>query len=67
MSKRNIGIVGDGATDRTIFRKIAEVILESDSSDCNYVELPRHNLHDFIERYWITSICLDVTVVIDLI
>ncbi len=51
MGHRNIGVIGDGATDRAIFLKIAEVILSSDS--LTTVELNRqNNLHDCVERYW---------------
>jgi hypothetical protein len=33
MKERNIGIVGDGATDRLIFGKIVECLLLKDDSD----------------------------------
>ena len=51
MGQRNIAVVGDGATDRAIFLKIAEVILSPDS--VTLVELIRqNNLHNCVERYW---------------
>jgi hypothetical protein len=51
MGHRNIGVIGDGATDRAIFLKIAEVILSSDS--LTSIELNRqNNLHNCVERYW---------------
>ena len=53
--KRNIGIIGDGSTDRIIFGKIAESILTEDTSkefiDCNIIELPSQNIHDAVEKY----------------
>jgi hypothetical protein len=53
--KRNIGIIGDGRTDRIIFGKIAECILTEDTSqefiDCNIIELERQNIHDIVDRY----------------
>ena len=54
--KRNIGIIGDGPTDRIIFTKIVECILtEEDPSkeliDCNIIELQRQNIFDFIQKY----------------
>jgi hypothetical protein len=54
--KRNIGIIGDGRTDRIIFGKIVECILTEDTSkefiDCNILELERQNLHDIVDKYW---------------
>jgi len=54
--KRNIGIIGDGPTDRIIFTKIVECILtEEDPSkefiDCNIIELQRQKIFDFIQEY----------------
>lgn len=53
--KRNIGIIGDGPTDRRIFGKIVECILTEDTSkefiDCNIIELGRKNIHDYVEKY----------------
>jgi len=53
--KRNIGIIGDGPTDRIIFGKIVECILTEDTSkefiDCNIIELERQNLHDAVEQF----------------
>lgn len=54
MIERNIGIVGDGATDRAIFKKISECILSDGNEEnvtLNYVELSRQNIHDSVERY----------------
>ncbi|VXD25656.1 conserved hypothetical protein [Planktothrix serta PCC 8927] len=54
--KRNIGIIGDGPTDRIIFTKIVECILtEEDPSkefiDCNIIELQRQTIFDLIQKY----------------
>ena len=53
--KRNIGIIGDGPTDRIIFGKIVECILTEDTSkdfvDCNIIELERKNIHDAVEKF----------------
>ncbi|MDM8551322.1 hypothetical protein QUF72_14655 [Desulfobacterales bacterium HSG2] len=49
MAKRNVGIVGDGATDRLVFLKLATIIL---SGGINQVELRRQNIRDAIDRYW---------------
>lgn len=53
--KRNIGIIGDGPTDRIIFGKIVECILTEDTSkefiDCNLIELQRQNIHSAVEKY----------------
>ncbi|OIP72964.1 MAG: hypothetical protein AUK43_01855 [Oscillatoriales cyanobacterium CG2_30_40_61] len=54
--KRNIGIIGDGPTDRIIFTKIVECILtEEDPSkeliDCKIIELQRQKIFDFIQEY----------------
>ncbi len=54
--KRNIGIIGDGPTDRIIFTKIVECILtEEDLSkeliDCNIIELQRQKIFDSIQEY----------------
>jgi len=54
MPERNIGIVGDGATDIAIFRKIADCILSDGDQNnviLNYIELRRQNIHDAVERY----------------
>jgi hypothetical protein len=54
MLERNIGIVGDGATDRAVFKKISECILsngEQDDESLNYIELKRKTIHDYVERY----------------
>jgi hypothetical protein len=54
--ERNIGIVGDGGTDRAIFKKLAEVLLsENNSSNVtwNYFELIRqHELRTRVDEYW---------------
>jgi len=65
MLERNIGIVGDGATDIAIFKKICECILSNgdrDSPTANYIELKRQNIHDCVERYCrevnkVSSVC----------
>lgn len=51
---RNIGIVGDGTTDRAIFQKIIQVMLGNSSTpeQLNFVELKRPNLRDFVDNYW---------------
>jgi len=51
---RNIAIVGDGGTDRAIFRKIVEVILGGDNqNNINFVELIRqHSLRESVDIYW---------------
>jgi len=52
--KRNIGIVGDGATDIAIFKKICECILSNEEQNDvppNYIELKRQTIHDYVERY----------------
>lgn len=51
---RNIGIVGDGSTDRAIFQKIIQVMLGNSSTpeQLNFVELKRPNLRDFVDNYW---------------
>ncbi|WP_242032308.1 hypothetical protein [Aphanizomenon flos-aquae] len=54
MLERNIAIVGDGATDRAIFKKISECILsdgDENNVTLNYIELSRQNIHDAVERY----------------
>ncbi|MBD2295663.1 hypothetical protein H6G06_19830 [Anabaena sphaerica FACHB-251] len=54
MLERNIGIVGDGATDIAIFRKISECILsdgEQNNVTLNYIELRRQTIHDAVEKY----------------
>ncbi|AHJ30034.1 hypothetical protein PN465_19910 [Nodularia spumigena CS-584] len=54
MPERNIGIIGDGATDRAIFRKISECILSNgyeNNVTLNYFELKRQTLHDPVEKY----------------
>lgn len=54
MTERNIGIIGDGGTDRAIFKKICECIL-SDPNDnsCTliFTELKRQTIHDYVDRY----------------
>ena len=55
MKKRNIGIVGNGPTDRSFFGKVAECIISksgSDNTSFNIIPLNRHNLHDDVDRYW---------------
>jgi hypothetical protein len=51
--QRNIGIIGDGPTDRKIFGAMVKSILTEDTDliDCNIVELQRHTIHDFVEKY----------------
>jgi hypothetical protein len=51
--QRNIGIIGDGPTDRKIFGAMVKSILTEDTDliDCNIVELQRQNIHDFVEKY----------------
>jgi hypothetical protein len=54
MLERNIASVGDGATDRAIFRNISECILsdwDQNPVTLNYIELSRQNIHDAVERY----------------
>jgi hypothetical protein len=50
MIERNVGIVGDGATDLEIFKKLVDCILSG--SHTNYVELERQTLRDHIDKYW---------------
>lgn len=50
--ERNIGIIGDGATDRKIFIKLIESILSNNSTPVNYIELSRKQIRDSIDRYW---------------
>lgn len=50
--KRNIGIIGDGATDRKIFIKLIESILSNNPLPINYIELSRKQIRDSIDRYW---------------
>ncbi len=52
---RNIGIIGDGKTDRTIFKKIVQSILPRNENDnVNFVELnrPSLGLRNAIDKYW---------------
>lgn len=53
--QRNIGIIGDGRTDRIIFGKIVECILTEETSkefiDCNLIELQRQTIHYDVEKY----------------
>ena len=53
--KRNIGIIGDGPTDRIIFGKIVECILTEDTSkdfiDCNIIELQRQKIYGIVNKY----------------
>ncbi|MBC6473262.1 MAG: hypothetical protein GDA48_10955 [Hormoscilla sp. GM102CHS1] len=54
--KRNIGIIGDGPTDRKIFGKIVECILTEDTSKefigCNIIELTRQNkMRERVDKY----------------
>ncbi|MFM7405542.1 MAG: hypothetical protein ACKO3K_02435 [Cuspidothrix sp.] len=54
MLERNIGIIGDGATDIAIFRKISECILSDEDKNnvtLNYIELSRQNIHDAVQKY----------------
>ncbi len=56
---RNIGIVGDGATDIAIFKKICECLLAKED---NFILLKRQTIHDYVERYCrevnkVNSIC----------
>jgi hypothetical protein len=50
--ERNIGIIGDGATDRKIFIKLIESILFNNPIPVNYIELSRKQIRDSIDRYW---------------
>jgi hypothetical protein len=55
MKERNIGIVGDGATDRLIFGKIVECMLSksgSNSVSVKIIELDEHDLHNDVDLYW---------------
>ncbi|MCE2718923.1 MAG: hypothetical protein ACK6A9_10695 [Dolichospermum sp.] len=54
MLARNIGIIGDGATDIAIFKKISECILSDEDQNnvtLNYIELNRQNIHDAVDKY----------------
>lgn len=54
MLERNIGIIGDGATDREVFKNISECILSDGNKNnltLNYIELSRQNIHDAVEKY----------------
>jgi hypothetical protein len=54
MLARNIGIIGDGATDIAIFQKISECILsdeDQNNATLNYIELNRQNIHDAVDQY----------------
>lgn len=54
MLERNIAIVGDGATDRAIFKKISECILSDEDQNnvtLNYIELNRQTIHDAVDKY----------------
>ena len=54
MLARNIGIIGDGATDRAIFKKISECILSDEDQNnvtLNYIELRRQTIHDAVDKY----------------
>ncbi|WP_254175252.1 hypothetical protein [Planktothrix pseudagardhii] len=57
--KRNIGIIGDGPTDRKIFAKLVDCILTEETAqefiDCNIIELQRQTIHDAIEKYLIAE------------
>ena len=50
--ERNIGIIGDGATDRKIFIKLIKSILFNNPLPVNYIELSRKQIRDSIDRYW---------------
>jgi len=54
MIERNIGIIGDGGTDRAIFKKICECVL-SDTNEqelmLNCIELIRHKIVDPVNEY----------------
>ncbi len=51
---RNIGIVGDGSTDRAIFKKIIQVMLDNryQPEKLNFFDLKRSNCRDFVDAYW---------------
>jgi hypothetical protein len=54
MLARNIGIIGDGATDIAIFQKISECILSDEDQNnvtLNYIELRRQTIHDAVDKY----------------
>lgn len=54
MLERNIGIIGDGATDVAIFQKISQCILSDkleDKISLNYIDLKRQTIYDYIDRY----------------
>jgi hypothetical protein len=54
MLERNIGIIGDGATDIAIFQKISECILSNgleDKISLNYIDLKRQTIYDHVDRY----------------
>ena len=48
----NMGIIGDGATDRKIFIKLIKSILFNNPLQINYIELSRKQIRDSIDRYW---------------
>lgn len=52
---RNIGIVGDGETDREIFSKLIQCILLNSGlsgTSLNIYKLNRQTLRDYVDRYW---------------
>ena len=51
-NKRFVGIVGDGATDRTILAHTARVCL---GISCETVALERQSLRDSVDEYWKTK------------
>ncbi|ACK68592.1 hypothetical protein PCC7424_0122 [Gloeothece citriformis PCC 7424] len=53
MAERNIGIIGDGATDRQIFGQLVKILLDNDT--LNIIELKRQNIRDHIDCYWKTA------------
>lgn len=55
MVQINIGIIGDGATDRAIFKRIVEVILADKNNHLKIYELRRQSIHDAVDRYWQTA------------
>lgn len=54
MVKRNIGVIGDGSTDRLIFIEIVKAIMvgESLENHLNFVELERQSLRVYVDKYW---------------
>ncbi len=52
---RNIGIVGDGETDRAIFEKFIQCVLLNgtfNTTSFNICKLSRQTVRDYVDRYW---------------